>query len=265
MSNRSSWAVAALLAIGASAASAQAFSVGLPAGWECVGHCGTAAADGDVPLAPGGGSRYGFVTTASDVFGVSPWQLGPEFTGSRLRSAPFAGAAGATIALSFDYLTSDAGGYADYAWVRLLRAGDDSQAALLFTLRSTESGSIGAGEDMPLPEAALDPAVVEMHGPGPTWSRLGQQPGLCWGDLPGCGSTGWVGASYALAEGGSFRLEFGVVNWIDSSFQSGLAFDTITVSGVSVVSVVPEPQAWALMAGGLVLVAGAARRTRPRR
>src|SRR3954470_23922028 len=50
---------------------AQQFNGGIPAGWTCTGVCGTSGANGDVPLAPGGGTQYGYVTTTGGVTGVA--------------------------------------------------------------------------------------------------------------------------------------------------------------------------------------------------
>ena len=259
MLNWPSFAAAAVLFACAPTASAQVFSAGLPAGWDCVGNCGTAAADGVVTLAPGGGGRYGFVSTAGGLFGASPFQFGGEADGSRLTSTAFTAAAGDAVDFSFNYVTSDAGNYADYAWARLLRASDDSPVALLFTARTRDSGSVVPGQDMPLPQATLSPSVVTIRGPGPAWSVLAESSDVCWSGLPGCGYTGWVDSTYTLAESGSFKLEFGVVNWNDTGYQSGLAFDGLAVAGVPLV---PEPQTWALMLAGLGGVGFVARRRR---
>ena len=54
-------------------------------------------------------------------------------------------------------------------------------------------------------------------------------------------------------------LQFGVSNWGDTAWQSGLAFDGITVAGVPV-GVVPEPETYAMLLAGLGLLGFAARR-----
>ena len=50
-----------------------------------------------------------------------------------------------------------------------------------------------------------------------------------------------------------------MVNWDDEIFQSGMAFDGITVAGVPIV---PEPQTWALFAAGLGALGWMGRRRR---
>ncbi len=259
MKNWHSMAAAAALALGASCAHAQAFSGGLPAGWTCTGTCGALPAEGDVTLAPSGGTQYGFVATRVDgPTGVSPFDFGAETTGSRLVSTSFAAAAGDPVAFDFDYITSDGAGYADYAWARLVRASDDSQVALLFTARTKPSGSIIPGQGLPMPEATIFPTDVPIISGPPSWSGLGGDSGNCFDG--GCGQTGWVDSSYTLPESGTFRLEFGVVNWGDAEFQSGMAFDGITVAGVPITPAVPEPQTYTLLLGGLGLLGVATRR-----
>ena len=255
MLNWQSIAVAAVLAVGAQTASAQAFSGGMPAGWNCTGSCGTLGADGVVTLAPSGGSQYGYVSSTGGSFGVSPFGFGGETNGSVLTSTSFAAASGDAVAFKFNYITSDGAGYADYAWARITRAGDNSQVALLFTARTTPGGSTIPGFGMPAPEATVIPTDVPIIAGGPAWAPLGGSSGACWST--GCGYTGWVSSSYTLNETGDFKLEFGVVNWGDTAFDSGMAFDGITIAGVPLV---PEPQTYALMLGGLGVVAFVARR-----
>ena len=255
MLNWQSIATAAVLALGAQTASAQAFSGGMPAGWDCAGNCGTLGADGVVTLAPSGGSQYGYVSSANGLFGVSPFGFGGETTGSKLTSTSFAAAAGDSIDFKFNYITSDGSGFADYAWARLLRASDNTQVAILFTARTTPSGSIIPGFGMPAAEATINPTNVGIIGGGPAWAPLAGNSGQCYNT--GCGYTGWVTSTYELNETGSFLLEFGVVNWSDSAFQSGMAFDGITIAGVPLV---PEPETYALMLAGLGAVGFVARR-----
>jgi hypothetical protein len=256
MVNWQSIAAAAVLAVGAQAASAQTFSGGIPAGWVCAGNCGAAGADGVVTLAPSGGSQYGYVTTAGGVTGVSPFVgLGGETTGSKLTSTSFAAAVGDSIDFRFNYITSDGAGFADYAWARLIRASDSTQVAILFTARTRESGSIIPGFGLPAAQATINPTDVGIIGGGPAWSPLAGDSGRCWS--AGCGYTGWVNSTYELTETGSFRLEFGVVNWDDELFQSGMAFDGITIAGVPLI---PEPETYALMLAGLGAVGFVARR-----
>ena len=258
MKKWTSIAAAAALALSAPAVLAQAFSGGMPAGWSCTGNCGTLGADGVVTLAPSGGTQYGYVSTTDGVSGVSPFGFGGETNGSVLTSTAFSAAAGDAVAFKFNYITSDGAGYADYAWARITRASDNSQVALLFTARTTEGGSTIPGFGMPAPEATVIPNNVPIIDGGPLWSPLGSDSGECF-DV-GCGYTGWVSSSYTLAETGTFKLEFGVVNWDDTAFDSGMAFDGITIAGIPIPPAIPEPETYALMLAGLGLVGLAARR-----
>ena len=52
---------------------------------------------------------------------------------------------------------------------------------------------------------------------------------MCYGT--GCGYTGWVNSQYTIADAGSYYLVFGVVNWIDDQFDSGLAFNDVSIDG----------------------------------
>ena len=162
-------------------------------------------------------------------------------TGSVLTSSLFSADAGDDLSFSFNYITSDGSGFADYGWARLL---DESlnQEAILFTARTLPSGNIVPGFGMPTPEATLSPVTVEIIGGAPLWSPLGSSSGTCFS--AGCGYTGWVESHYTIANAGNYFLEFGTTNWSDSSFQSGLAFDGITVGGDVVGGPVgvPEPQ-----------------------
>lgn len=235
----------------------QGFEGGIPAGWTCKGYCSTSGSNGDVTLAPTGASAYGFVSTAgSSETGVSPFGLGGETTGSVLRSSTFSADAGDPLKFFFNYITSDGAGFADYAFARLLNASDLSQAALLFTARTTPSGSIVPGFGMPAPEATLNPTDVLIIGGAPTWSALGSDSGRCF-DL-GCGYTGWIESNYNIGLTGDFILEFGVVNWSDSNFASGMAFDGITVNGNPIA--VPEPSVYVMMIAGLLVIGSARRR-----
>jgi hypothetical protein len=246
--------VATAIALLSHAASAQSFSSGLPSGWTGSGNFGTSAANGVVSLAPGGGSQYGFVSTEGGVTGVSPFDLPGNTTGSVLRSSIFSAQAGDALDFDFNFVTSDGAGFSDYGWARLLNA-DLSQAALLFTARTTTSGNTVPGFGLPVTTATVTPSPI--IGGAPTWSGLGSSSNTCFSG--GCGYTGWVSSTFAIASSGSYILEFGVINWSDTAFQTGLAFDGITVDGTPI-SAVPEPESLALMLAGLGLVGVIARR-----
>lgn len=248
-------AAAAILLGTAGASHAQVFDGGLPAGWQCTGDCGTAPEDGNITLAPGGGEQYGWVSTANGVAGVLLHDVSVpanSFAGSTLRSHQFTAQAGNSLRFAFNYVTTDGGDFSDYAWVRLLNA-DGSEAALLATARTSTGGGAVPGFDMPAGAATLDPPFSGVEGLNPTWSPLGDDSGTCY--IPdNCGQTGWIGAAYTIAAAGQYTLEFGVVNWVDSGSNTGLAFDAITLDGVPLAPV-PEPGQLGMLATGALVLA----------
>lgn len=229
------------------------FDAGIPADWDCTGNCGVSGADGVVSSAPTGSLNYGWVSTDQGTTGVG--LAGLEGTdGSVLQSSLFSAESGDDLEFFFNYVTSDGAGYADYAWARLL---DESlnEVAMLFTARTTESGNIVPGVGMPAPEATLNPGSVEIIAGGPAWSPLGADSTDCY-DI-GCGYTGWIQSNYNILTSGNYYLEFGVTNWTDTGYDSGLAFDGITVAGVAIAPVdVPEPGSLALLGLALLGLAG---------
>ncbi len=247
----------------------------------CTGACGGSAADGDITLSPVGHAAHGWVSTAgSDATGVSPLALptnsrgnGTETNGSRWVSPSFQAQAGDQVSVWFNYVSTDGKGFDDYAWARLVDAGG-ATAAWLFTARSSKSstGNIVPGDVVD--KSAFDPrdalvgykdwTFTSKDAADPVdWSHLGASNGTCWKDnAPGCGFTGWLESRHAIAASGSYRLEVGVVNWGDTAYDSGLAFDHATLS---VAAAVPEPGIAGLMLAGGLGLAGwlAGRRRRP--
>ena len=69
--------------------------------------------------------------------------------------------------------------------------------------------------------------------------------GTCFAS--GCGYTGWIKSNYEIKNAGIYQLVFGVTNYYDSHWQSGLAFDGVTVGGRAVTGAVPEPSTWAML------------------
>ncbi len=222
----------------------------------CIGTCGTMGANGVVTASPLGGD-YNYVSTVNGVYGTSPFNLGGETNGSKFTTSSFSANAGSELNFYFNFVTSDGAGYADYAWARLLNASDNSQAALLFTARTKPSGNIIPGQGMPTPDAAVPTATI--IGGGPAWSALGGSSGTCYN--AGCGYTGWVLSSFTIAAAGNYLLEFGTVNWADTAYQTGMAFDGITVDGKPI-DTVPLPAALPLMATGLAAFGVARRRSK---
>jgi hypothetical protein len=233
--------------LAAGQASASAFDGGIPAGWSGTGTYGTSGANGVVTASPEGGD-YGYVVSSGGGYGLG-LGLG-ETDGARVRSGAFSATAGQNLQFFFNYVTSDGAGFADYAWARLLDS-SLSQVAVLFTARTTPNGNSVPGFGMPAISAATLPTTVTITPGGPHWSPLAGDSGSCYST--GCGYSGWVQSDYTIAAAGDYILEFGAVNWLDTAYDSGLAFDGITVGGVSIDPPVgvPEPASLALLGLGL--------------
>jgi hypothetical protein len=245
--------------------------------FNCTGVCGTSGANGDVVASPLGGS-YGYVTTnGSTSFSglVSPVAVastkGVNTNGSKAVSQVFSTTG--TISAWFNYVSTDGNGFADYAWARVIDANNDNPlfntVAWLFTARSTNSGKnkIVPGDlDFAVPTSTIanyaSYQFTELDGKNGQfvhWDPLGEYSGTCWESNKsngGCGYTGWLNAQVTVAPG-NYRLEVGVSNFSDTLFDSGLAFDIAALAAP-----VPEPGAWALMLGGLALLAAKCRRQR---
>ncbi|MCG5527921.1 NF038132 family protein [Halorhodospira sp. 9621] len=229
-------------------------------GWTTEGNSGTSGADGVVDLSPFGSSEYGWISTAN---GVDQDGLGAgnETTGSLITSPNFSAGAGDELSFYFNYVTSDGGTFTDYAWAQILPVGDDP--IQLFSARTTPEGNTVPGFNLPEPDVdvTLDPEETPVIGGAPDWSPLGDSSGSCWDE--GCGYTDWLNASYEFEDPGEYALEFGVVNWNDTQFQSGLAFDGATIEGEEITAPVPAPGALSLMAVGFAAM-GLTLRRRPR-
>lgn len=237
------------------AAMATAFDSGIPASWTCTGNCGTLGANGDVTTSPEGGD-YGWVSTAGGVsLGANDLNIGSETNGSLLRTGVFSATAGDSLEFYFNYITSDGtSSFIEYGWARLLDAALNP-VALLFTARTNPSGSAVPGFGLPPITATITPAVVNIIDGATNWAPLGGSSGLCFGGLgAGCGSTDWVQSLYTIAATGNYVLEFGVTNWGDQAFDTGMAFDGITVGGTPIEETngVPVPATLALFAIGLL-------------
>ncbi|MCV2217394.1 NF038132 family protein [Thauera sp. Sel9] len=230
----------------ASAAPLASFDGGLPGGWTGMGGYGTSGEDGVVTASPNGGA-YGWVSTNGGVNGTT-LPGGGSVGGSFVQTSVFSVNAGDRLSFDFNYITSDGGRYADYAWVRLLSA-DLTQSTMLLTVRTTPDGNDLTGAQ------SQGSSNVSIIGGAPVWSPLGADSGECF-DI-GCGYTGWLNMSFDIADAGDYILEFGVSGWRDMDYHSGLAFDGITVGGDSQV---PEPASLALLGLGLAGLAWGRRR-----
>lgn len=261
--NSCKFVLAAMFLAGSGAVRAQVFDGGLPAGWECVGNCGTAAADGAIELAPAGGSRYGWVSNTNgnaDVLLPGVSVPADSADGSTLRSHIFSAQVGQVLTFSFNYVSTDGSDFTDYAWARLLTA-QGSAADVLVTARTSPGGDAVPGFGMPSAQAGIMPPFAGIGGGPLAWSPLGEDSGSCYAQP--CGQTGWIDATYTFGVAGQFILEFGVVNWYDESADSGLAFDAIALDGVPLAPV-PEPGRPGMLAAGALVVAFAARMVRRR-
>jgi hypothetical protein len=224
---------------------------------QCVGNCGTLGADGVVTLAPGDtDGLYRWVSTNGGVTGAGQISGVGGTNGSLFTSAAFAAAAGDQLKFAFNYVTTDGSGYADYAFA-VLKNIDTAALTYLFTARTQPSGTIAPGFGLPALNATLTPNSVPITPGAPAWSPLGEPLGTCFD--AGCGYTGWVQSDYTIATAGNYQISFGVTNWDDNAFQSGLAFDGVTIAGTPVIPGVPEPSTWAMMLigfAGLSLASG---------
>ncbi|CAH9017780.1 NF038132 family protein [Candidatus Nitrosacidococcus sp. I8] len=194
-------------------------------------------------------------------------------SGTTLTSSTFnIGSQGGELSFDFNYITSDSSPYNDYGWGAIFTANGDL-AALLFTARTPENASENIVPGYGLPETSpgvtLTPQTTKII-PGTAVAVIPQQQDPMngapnWAPISGdgytandnslyycngtdstdtCGSTGWITASYDLGnlDPGSYYLQVGVVNWTNTSFQSGVAIANVNISeNASGSSSIPEP------------------------
>lgn len=240
----------------------------------CVGKCGVSGANGDVTAPPGGGS-YGWISTfgGKDGAGQIPSVGGTD--GSSFTTTAFAATAGQNLHYSFNFISSDGQSqpdtfiYEDYAFVELIDLSSGGLVTMLFNARTEPAGLISPGEGLPPVDAGvtLTPAASPIipgsgAGGGPVWAPLGDYSGQCWG--AGCGYTGWIRADYVIPKAGDYQLVFGVTNWGDTIYDTGLAYSGIQIGEHEIGEGVPEPGLWAMMLLGFAAVGSSIRSRRLR-
>ena len=224
----------------------------------CTGNCGTDSANGVVTAPPGGGN-YQYVSTSGGAGGAGQISTVGGTNGSEYVTSVFSANAGDALNFNFNYVTSDGAGYADYAFAELLQGG--THYAWLFTARTEPSGNTSPGFLLPADDATLTPSGTPIIGGGPTWAELGGYSGKCYD--AGCGYTDWINSLYTIVAPGNYQLRFGVTNWSDTIWDSGLAFSGLKLNDVPIdTGAVPEPATWAMMLLGFGGIGMAIRRSK---
>jgi hypothetical protein len=256
-------AVAAFAMLSMSAAHAQ---TGIASG---VGNYGSDVAEGDISAPPSGASSYLYASTYGGVAGAGETQGLGGTNGSSFITNQFTVGPGADLFFAFDFLTTDSDN-PDYATISLLNANGTVAATLVTLISPMQAGAAptpGANDQAVLggstilkPSAA---SIANNNDPeiGPSWSKLGPySTGQCSDDSGngGCGSTGWVLASYAVKTYGTYELEVSVTNYGDDFYDTGIALDGIGANGPGI----PEPGALPCLAVGVLAVAAVRRRQR---
>jgi len=130
-----------------------------------------------------------------------------------------------------------------------------TEVALLFTARTTLAGNTVPGFSMPTPSATLTPMSTPIDPNASNWSALGSWSGTCFST--GCGSTGWIESSFDIQTDGDYKLQFGVTNWNDDLYDSGMAVAGAVIDGTPIdPTVIPLPGALASLALGMCLLGG---------
>ena len=185
----------------------------------------------DVVTAPPGAATYGYVSTAGGVWGAGQLPGIGGTNGSELVTNPFFATAGTDLRYNFNYVTSDGSGFADYAFAEVKNVAT-GETTVLFTARTQPSGDIIPGFGLPGVTATLTPSSVPIVPGGVNWAPLLPNSSPCY--AAGCGYTGWVQADYIVPTTGSYALRFGVSNWSDTAWQSGLAFAGLAIGNTPI-------------------------------
>jgi len=215
------------------------------------GSAGVLGADGVVTLPPiADADGYVYVTTNGSDYTDAGLDQGSETNGSELTTFDFLVEAGDVLEYYFNYVTSDGAEFSDYAYAELNNE-DMGTSELIFTARTTPSDDTVPGFGLPdlTPGVTLDPTTSAIIAGGPVWSPLGEWSGECFD--AGCGYTGWIKSTFTIAEAGTYSFTFGVVNWSDTDYDSGLAIAGLTIDGEVIID--PEVPAIPLPAGVLLL------------
>ena len=62
-------------------------------------------------------------------------------------------------------------------------------------------------------------------------------------------------ADYSVVASGTYLVEFGVTNWSDMHYDSGLAFNAVTIASAPISTVIPVPAAAWLFGSALAGIA----------
>ncbi|WP_291991962.1 NF038132 family protein [Candidatus Accumulibacter sp. ACC003] len=237
-------------AIGLALTAGAANAAPLPTGWTTNGNAGTfSATDGDVTV-PTGFSSYVWLSTAGSPSAGGnlpvPPLTGQETNGTTVSTPTFTVASGDKLKFVFNFITSDGAQYTEYAWAGLFQ-GTSTFDSYLFTARTTPSGDTVPGFGLPGLGAGvmLTPATTPIIAGGPTFSPLGGSSGTCYSG--GCGYTDWVGMDYTFTTAGTYSLQFGVTNALDTQYDTAFAVAGVTINDVPIDDDVPEPATLALL------------------
>jgi hypothetical protein len=240
---------------------ADASAAPLPPGWSTNpgGNAGTLGPDGVVTSPPAFGPGYLYISTVGTPndgpSGPASLGIGSETNGTLLISPTFGAGVGDRLSFYFNYVTSDGAEYIEYAWAKLVGGPAD---VILFTARTTPSGDTVPGAGLPglAPGVTLTPASTPIIPGGPLWSPLGGDSGACYD--AGCGYTGWIEMEYTITTAATYTLQFGVVNWLDTDYDTGMAIAGAAINDNPIG--VPVPAALTLFGFGLLGIGVVAKR-----